>query len=357
MSVTANKKSKKNSITPVKKSKKKISQFNIAIVLDESGSMGPYKDHVLKALDENFKQLQAESIKNKIPTFLSLITFNDKATICMEDENISHITSLNTDGYRPDGWTALNDGIANAIDILGSRTRTNHENLVIVITDGEENKSTMSSSHLTRIIKNCIKEDNWDFAIAGPKSIRTSVLCAISELKDCITTWEGTQQSIKYLSSQNNAGISHKYSMMRSGIGGQSCFYAPDLNDLTKKEVKSTLDDVTSRYAKIVVGNPTDLTISTVVREAGFDFMVGNGYYQLTKKEQVQDYKNIIVQNNATGELFSGNQDSVRTLLGLPTGGTIELNPTFSSKFTVFVRSTSWNRKLVPGTILLYGKN
>ena len=337
--------------------KNKIKQCNIAIVLDESGSMAPLMAMVKASIDNNFNQIAKEAKDSKIPTKISLFTFNDKVTQHVNAENVQDISSLDTSTYYPEGYTALYDGIIQAIDRLQDESSSNHSNLVIIITDGEENVSKYTAHAILDSIKKCLKEGNWDFAVAGPATIWNSPIAQISALKDSITVWEGTAQSINRLTTANNTGLTAKYASMRSGQsmmkGG---FYAPQVANLTKTEIKSTLNNVTSRFHRINVRHAGEMSISSVVTRAGHRFVVGSGYYQLTKKETVQDYKNIIVQNNATNELFSGTQDEVRELLSLPTGGTIELNPAFSDKFTIFVRSTSWNRKLIPGTVLLYSK-
>jgi hypothetical protein len=63
----------------------------------------------------------------------------------------------------------------------------------------------------------------------------------------------------------------------------------------------------------------------------------------LSKSETVQDYKDLIIEDKSNGNLYTG--DNARSLLRLPAGGTIQLSPTMSNDYNVYVRSTSWNRK------------
>lgn len=102
-----------------------------------------------------------------------------------------------------------------------------------------------------------------------------------------------------------------------------------------------------------------DIPIKVFVENAGIQFTKGNGFYELSKTEKVQQYKEIFLQERATGKLFTGSQ--VREMLGLlpqiegTRGGTTEtIKPTFFKKYKVFIQSTSYNRKLKAGTFFLY---
>lgn len=100
-----------------------------------------------------------------------------------------------------------------------------------------------------------------------------------------------------------------------------------------------------------------DMPIKAFVEENGIAFKKGRGFYELTKHEKVQQYKEIIAQDRETGEMFTGAQ--VREKLGLSPqsekgGVTEKLSSRNLAEFRVFVQSTSVNRKLIGGTTLLY---
>lgn len=101
----------------------------------------------------------------------------------------------------------------------------------------------------------------------------------------------------------------------------------------------------------------TDMDIRSFVEFNGIIFKRGRGFYELSKSEKVQQYKEIILEDRETGEMYSGAQ--VREYLGLQPqiakGGVTErLNSHHTNKYRVFVQSTSVNRKLIGGTKLLY---
>lgn len=95
-----------------------------------------------------------------------------------------------------------------------------------------------------------------------------------------------------------------------------------------------------------------DISIKTFVVENGLTFKVGRGFYEFTKTETIQGYKEIILLDRKTGDFFEG--EYARELLSLPIGETARIRPTSLEKYMVFVQSTSANRKLVGGTKFLY---
>lgn len=99
------------------------------------------------------------------------------------------------------------------------------------------------------------------------------------------------------------------------------------------------------------------VAIKKFIEEQGVTFQKGRGFYELTKSEDVQQYKEIILQERKSGRFYNGPQ--TRELLELQpqtlSGGVTEkLKPTFLKKYRVFIQSTSVNRNLIGGTRLLY---
>ena len=93
-------------------------------------------------------------------------------------------------------------------------------------------------------------------------------------------------------------------------------------------------------------------SIREFVENNGLTFKKGRGFYQLTKTETIQEYKEIVLRDNHTSDLYSG--EKARELLGLPRSGSVRTRPVVPRGYTVFVQSTSYNRKLIGGTEFLY---
>lgn len=103
-----------------------------------------------------------------------------------------------------------------------------------------------------------------------------------------------------------------------------------------------------------VLAVDTDQSIQDFVTAQGLRFAKGRGFYEFTKTVEVQDYKEVILMDRATGDMFTG--ADARRLLGLPEHGTVKINPRSAAglRYVAFIQSTSYNRKLLGGTRFLY---
>ena len=100
-----------------------------------------------------------------------------------------------------------------------------------------------------------------------------------------------------------------------------------------------------------------DMPIKKFVQDQGIDFKVGRGFYELTKTVDVQAYKELLLVDKESGDIFTGPQ--VRNLLEMPeqeegNREKFKLRPVNLKEYKVFVQSTSHNRKLLAGTDFMY---
>lgn len=104
-----------------------------------------------------------------------------------------------------------------------------------------------------------------------------------------------------------------------------------------------------SRYQVIEVDH--DMSIQGFVELNGLEFEKGRGFYEWTKPEIIQDYKEVIAQNIESGAIITGQR--ARSVLGVVEAeGGRQKNR--SETHRGFVQSTSVNRKLIAGTKFLY---
>lgn len=95
------------------------------------------------------------------------------------------------------------------------------------------------------------------------------------------------------------------------------------------------------------------VSIKAFVEEKKLRFEKGRGFYQLTKPEVIQDYKEVIVRRQADKQIVTG--DKVREVLKIPKSAKkFKLDLEEVGDFDVFVQSTSVNRVLLPDTEFLY---
>lgn len=93
-----------------------------------------------------------------------------------------------------------------------------------------------------------------------------------------------------------------------------------------------------------------DCSIKDFVEDFGARFKVGRGFYELTKRVLVQEYKEVVLRDK-NGDMFSGAK--ARDLIGLPLGERGHVTPK-DIGYEIFIQSTSHNRKLLAGTKFLY---
>jgi hypothetical protein len=97
-------------------------------------------------------------------------------------------------------------------------------------------------------------------------------------------------------------------------------------------------------------------SIKDFVTDNGITFKKGRGFYQLTGTESVGQYKEILMVDKNTGDIFNGPE--VRRILGLSPqtdskGANEKLRPVYLDKYNVFIQSTSHSRNLDAGPSLV----
>jgi hypothetical protein len=302
-----------------------------------------YSKEVIQLINNQLKDIR----KSELDIRTSLYTFDTRVTTVFEELSKKNLTDVDT--YSPTGGTALNDAL-----YLVLNPKSKDINQLVIITDGQENASSKSTSTVAALIRACLNSDHWTIGFCCPQQDKQTILNSYGIPEGSVQVWNTTSTGVKTLSTQLSTASTNYYSNVTRGVKNmKSNYFAPDLN-ITKTEVKRNLDNVTKNYHIKTVTKNDDLTASSFVTSKRLKFVVGCLYYQLTKRETLQDYKNIVLMKNSDGTLYSG--EEVRTILSIPEGGTISINPSFSPDWTVFVRSTSWNRKLVPGTKVLIQK-
>jgi hypothetical protein len=335
--------------TPVK------NKLNISIVLDRSSSMMPLKKAAVDSLNHQLNSFRAEALRTGVETVVSIVTFSTTVDpIGIHRVPIETTGEIDANSYYPSGHTALYDAIKVALSPTVAPTDSNNMGLVLIITDGEENQSLTSQAAIRDLIGNSLRSGRMTLAMCVPPKTKGIIAERLQVPIGCITEWEATEAGFKTVSNSVSFANTQIFDTYSCGLTRSANYFQPQLDNLTPKVVKSNLDDVTNNYKILPVQtqDPQDLVISNfVTKYSGKSYSPGKAYYELTKKEDVQNYKNILLLDKASKKVYTG--DGIRGLLGIPEGGTIELNPSFNPNYTVFVKSMSWNRKLANGTNVL----
>ena len=96
------------------------------------------------------------------------------------------------------------------------------------------------------------------------------------------------------------------------------------------------------------------IQLKKFIEAKGHAFEKGRGFYQLTKKETIQDYKCVVARRKVDGKLVTGAE--LKEILKISNKSTrkVTVDQDDIPDFDIFVQSTSYNRVILPGTKVLY---
>jgi len=142
----------------------------LAIVLDESGSMGSMRKQAIDSFNEQVQAIKTNTEGN-MESYVSLVKFSDNAREVFRHEDALHCREIGESDYIPSGLTAEYDGIGLAIEILKASAKPSDANIayaVCVISDGYENASKKyTQSQISSQIKDLEAQGNWTFTFMG----------------------------------------------------------------------------------------------------------------------------------------------------------------------------------------------
>lgn len=329
----------------------------IAIVRDHSASMSP----LIKSAMADYNLIIDGIRESKSPddeTFITVVEcgVGHLASIQVVEsklpvERVNKISMYSASG----SGTPLFDSVGTAIQNLKTNRVYEDDNtayLVMVITDGEENRSrNYNSRTLAEKIRQLQATDKWTFVFRGPRG-SSRQFQSIGVEPGNIMEWEQTHESLAHSTVATTQGLSGYFSTRATGGTSTRSFYSANIN-VPKEDVVRAVKDMTSEFNvwSVII----DSRIDDFVRALNSGvYHLGRGFYQLTKPEKaVQEYKEIALLDKSTGKIYSGTTN-VRSILGLPLKGTIKLVPGDHRNYDIFIQSTSNNRKLVAGTRVLY---
>ncbi|MFD8236865.1 VWA domain-containing protein [Streptomyces sp. NPDC059696] len=334
---------------------------HVALVLDASSSMSHLSRKVVEVADQQIAYLARRSRELDQETRVTVYVFADKVECVIYDKDVLRMPSLKQ-LYRTGGMTAL---LAAALKSQSELARTaqlygDHSFLTFVLTDGQENASHRCPGtpgtdprQLVQAVAEMIRtqQDNWTLAVLVPDQMgkREAMQCGFP--KDNIAIWDATSTQGLEEAGQVIRQATENFMMGRTqGIRGSRAVFstgAEAVNEDTIKAAGLTPADP-SKYQLIPVAR--DAAIREWVIECGHTYQTGAAYYQLSKSEKIQAQKQIAVLEKKTDRVYTGPQ--ARALLGLP-HTEVRVKPDHNEHFTIFVQSTSVNRKLVPNTRLL----
>lgn len=334
---------------------------HVALVLDASSSMSHLSSKVVEVADQQIAYLARRSRELDQETRVTVYVFANTVECVIYDKDVLRMPSLKQ-LYRAGGITAL---LAAALKSQRELARTaqlygDHSFLTFVLTDGQENAShrcpdapSQDPGRLIAAVSEMIEqqEDNWTLAVLVPDQMGKREAMRYGFPKDNIAIWDATSTQGLEEAGQVIQEATEKFMIGRTkGVRGSRAVFSTGAEAVNEKTIKAAgLTPVKpSAYALIPVAR--DAGIREWVVESGHTYRTGGAFYQLSKSEKIQPRKRIAVLEKKTDKVYTGLE--ARALLGLP-DVEVRVKPHHNENFTIFVQSTSVNRKLVANTRLL----
>lgn len=141
----------------------------VCMLVDESGSMGPY----VQATIDGYNEFLSGQEKDGDLTYISLIKFEDgQVKKPYTKVHVKSAPRLSTSLYQPAGMTNLLDAIGQTISdvdaLLNSTPEADRPAVVIVIqTDGHENASREYTYDTIKALVKDREENEWSFMFLG----------------------------------------------------------------------------------------------------------------------------------------------------------------------------------------------
>jgi uncharacterized protein YegL len=151
----------------------------VTLVVDESGSVSSFKNEIVNCIKEVVNACKYSPRSDNL--MIRLVAFNGSLR---EVHGFKLLANCNPDDYdsaiQPTGSTALFDAAINSIDATSAYAKTLSNNefsangIVIVITDGEDNCSSASSSGLSDCFNRIKKEESLESLVSILVGVNTS---------------------------------------------------------------------------------------------------------------------------------------------------------------------------------------
>jgi hypothetical protein len=336
---------------------------HVVLLLDRSVSMRRHQAAVIAVVDAQIKHLARRSQELGQETRVSIYSFGSDVDCLVFDMDVLRLPSIAT-LYRVAGNTSLIDATVVALDDLGTTSALygDHSYLLYVFTDGEENWSTLRPMALRERLDRL--PENWTAAALVPHVLGQREAQQFGFPNGNIAIWSadadgGFEEAGRMVAAATDTFMTGR----QQGRRGSRTVFSTGTDAVNDQTVTAALS--TGALQPLQRGTYTLLDVTTreqtrpFVERRGHTYQNGRLYYQLTKTENIQPQKRIVVVNkrigdayaDETSEIVGGQQvgsPNLRRMIGLPEMH-VKVRPDFNPDFAIFVQSTAPNRNLIPG--------
>lgn len=227
--------------------KKAPKASHIVVVQDKSGSMLDRLSETITGYNQFINKLREDAEGD---VYVTLVQFDtDKVAVYVKTP-LDEVPELNSETYVIGGMTALNDGVAEAINRVEKFARADDNVTVTIMTDGGENSSREYGSEAIKTLIKKKTDEGWEFNYlgAGPAAWAGAASLGIS-----------SDYAIMYGASGHDHAIAFG-AVAGSNIAstrGLSSSYAS-----STPQIKSQLENNTGAVPDNVLWSPKDIDTS-----------------------------------------------------------------------------------------------
>lgn len=322
---------------------KQVLKNHVAFVLDVSGSMHGLLDQVQKVFQKQIDFLRKSSLAFEQETRVSVYVFDDNVQCLISDVDVARPMEL--EKLRSGGSTALLDACVLAIDDLELLPQKygDHSFIIYLLTDGEENMSKCTASFFKSKLRNL--PNNFSICALAPTINSIQYLKNYGIPEGNIDKWDTTNKGLEEVGERIEKTITNFYNARKTGVRSMSTMFA-DLNNVTLSDIKQVAKEV-KKFDILINEDVKAVHIKPLVEsKLNKPYQIGRSFYELVKRETIQENKEIAIQDKKTGKVYVG--FDARQILGLPTRGSIKIDPVDSPKWNVYVQSNAVNRNVIP---------
>lgn len=326
---------------------------HIGLVLDASTSMVPHAKSLVQVADGQIAHLAQRSKELDQETRISVWTFSDASNInCVVwDKDVLRLPSI-APFYQAYGNTAFIDAALLSINDLALTPEKygDHSFLIYVLTDGEENRSRNTPAALLRRLQEL--PDHWTMAALVPNTNAKHEAKRFGFPAGNIEIWDtNSKTGVAEVGDRVRAATDTYMTGRATGVRSTKNLFSTDATAVNAVTISQAGLTPMARGTYVLVPVPTDSVIKAFTEDCGHKYQVGRGFYQLMKTETIQASKDVVVVSKKDSKVYSGRD--ARQLIGLPDLD-VRVKPDYNADFTIYVQSTSVNRKLPAGTKYLY---
>lgn len=336
----------------------------IIYLLDNSPSMALCIARARRWFNDTIATMKvaAHAVRAEQDTYVSVYTIGDYPyklhahTVHPERTPVMDETNLNARGNGTPLFLTMNAAIDNALQ-LHDANDPNVSFLLSIVTDGEDNVDTRYNIERVKdLLKKANATDRWSVVFAGPPGSKRVITQHLGLYGGNCTEWDTTEASMAAVSQASVVGTQSYFAARSAGDTQVKTFYEADLSKVQAADL-AKLANWNTRFMRFPVTQKMEIGEFVAGLNIPGGYRPGNGFFELSKKERVQAYKDFAIVVLKTGQIFGGPE--ARKVMGLPAGQDIKLAPGIhkladGTECKVFVQSNSVNRHLMPNTEMLY---